>query len=133
MPQARAVAFARMLEKRDSVISATAQQANRALFPNDHYVVVIPANERAKDIAAWLQGDREFRADTEGRHYQFFADDALRGGAVWTISVSGEVYETSETRCTCMDFVCRCKKAALVCKHIIAYRKASSKSVVQQS
>lgn len=132
MPRSRAEAFARCLRTRESVKAARIQMAAAAHPPRNWFVFVIPAKTRQAEVKEWLQDERDFRAATEGEFFQFFSDSALRGGAVWCISTTGEVYETSETRCTCPDYGVRCRRAGLVCKHARALALRGRSAVISE-
>lgn len=120
MTREKALRFAHCLSANRRVRSAEVCRSPLAAPPLDWLVRWIPASrESGARILRWFQRDRDYKADTEGRHYQFCPDpDDPR--LTYCISTSGAVYEIRGPRCNCPDYRTRCQRAGLKCKHLRA-------------
>ena len=67
-----------------------------------------------------LQAARVGRARREKPRY-LWAPDPDRPGRALATTLSGETYSVSGSDCTCTDFGVRCRRAGLLCKHLVAF------------
>lgn len=132
MTRDSAIRFCRCLQANERFLRAEAVRSDRANGERSWFVQYIPARQQRRDHMQFaLQQARVLRSEAEGDAYQFYADDQLRGGAVWCLSVSGEVWETSRGQCSCPDYTVRCRKAGIVCKHVLTLRRRWAEVISQ--
>lgn len=116
MDRDRAERFARCISANERFTEVFVQESKSA---GKFYVSYLPASQaRQADMLATHQTERLQRALAEGDGYTFVLDDSRT--FFWCLSVSGEVYETTEHNCSCPDHTYRCSKAGLKCKHQLA-------------
>lgn len=88
------------------------------------------SKERMNALYERLQNDRMFRALREMGGWEITDQGGGRFLVKTHVGQTGEAcYEVTTTRCTCLDFCTRLKRADLVCKHIFAIVLHTSEAV----
>lgn len=131
MTETRAAAFAACLTANGARFeSVEVVRSERAKGDADHFVTFLPVSETRQYgmVVSQLEARAE-RAQAEGAAYLFLADkDAGRAFFHCFNPVSSEIYEVSETSCSCPDWTYRASKIGVPCKHQLAaemYAKAA--------
>jgi hypothetical protein len=127
LTKAKAERFRRCVSANRQYTGAALLESNRAKDPVRRWFVQYrPASqERQAILLANRQRERLDRALQEGPEYVWVEDpDAQPGREFFHCqSVSGEVYEVDARArgCTCGDYLQRCQKLGLRCKHLLAW------------
>lgn len=117
MELARAAAFAKCIEANAGRF--TSVEISQARAKTEQYFVTFrPTSEtRQGDLYQAEWDARQQRAQEEGAEYIFWRDTD-NPGVDWVFNPkSGETYQVSTFGCTCPDYMFRCEKAGLLCKH----------------
>jgi hypothetical protein len=117
MDIAHAAAFARCIEANNGRF--TSVEIVEARTKEEAYFVTFrPVSpERQGDMYEQQWNVRKERAEQEGAEYIFWRDTD-NPGTDWCFNPkSGETYQVSTFSCSCPDYVYRCEKAGLLCKH----------------
>lgn len=115
--------FATCLKANSRFTDVLMVHSSRATGPRRYYVAYRPSNpDRQAELTAHQQQSREERALAEGSGYTWVRDGNAARPFFWCLSTSGEVYEVDPKggTCSCPDFECRCRRAGISCKHLLA-------------
>lgn len=136
MPLKRAMAFARMVERNPKcpALMATVERVGAAKL-GQFVVCFLPGKaEKREAMARDFQAEQQARCDKEYSTWEFRGDAAtLLRASVTTFDIdekTGEVlrhkpnvYDVTETSCTCPHFTGRLRTLGFDCKHICGWKK----------
>jgi hypothetical protein len=130
MDIARAAAFAKCITA-NSARFTSVEIVEARTKAEQYFVTFRPTSETRQGDLYQEQWDvRKERAEVEGAEYIFWRDPD-KAGVTWCFNpMSGETYEVTPFSCTCADYVYRCEKAGLHCKHMFALDAQSRAGVI---
>lgn len=127
----KAQAFAKCVSSNATRFESVLVHKSLTAKTDKWFVTFLPVNESRKDAIFQTQIDsRTARAESQ----EFIFWQAEETNVWWCFSVhSGETYEVTLFDCDCPDYVCRCQKLGIQCKHQIAWSKQKREGTLGQT
>lgn len=125
MSDAAAARFASCLRGNSRFCDVETVESQTAKTPKSFVTFRPSSRERQGDMLVSQWNQRAERAATEGMCYIFVADSDHTGDYWCFNPISLETYQVSSFRCSCPDFVYRCDRAGIQCKHQQAWEMQS--------
>jgi hypothetical protein len=118
LPLSIAASFAKCVQANATRFCDVEIQKSDKSRSEKFFVTFRPVNPtRQADLYEAQYNARAERAQQEGSEYIFWKDTD-NPGTDWCFNpVSGETYQVSTFSCSCPDYLFRCEKAGLLCKH----------------